>query len=202
MIITKELTIDLVNRTVPECVHTVQCDANTRAVAVTLRAGGVPWDPPEGAIASVAFERAGGSKGWYDQLPDGSSACTVAGNVVTAILAPEMLTAPGRIKAFVVFQDADLNQLSTFGFTIEVEPNPAAGNVISNSYYKYSTMEAVNAAMEAHDAIIADLERAKANGEFKGDPGYTPVRGTDYWTDEDKEEIRSYVDEAILGGAW
>ncbi len=29
-----------------------------------------------------------------------------------------------------------------------------------------------------------------------------PVRGVDYWTDEDKQEIKSYVDEAILGGAW
>lgn len=32
--------------------------------------------------------------------------------------------------------------------------------------------------------------------------GKTPVRGVDYWTDEDKAEIKSYVDEAILGGAW
>lgn len=36
----------------------------------------------------------------------------------------------------------------------------------------------------------------------KGDSGYTPVRGTDYWTDADKAEIKSYVDEAILGGEW
>lgn len=39
----------------------------------------------------------------------------------------------------------------------------------------------------------------------KGDPGAagkTPVRGTDYWTDADKAEIKSYVDNAILGGAW
>jgi hypothetical protein len=35
-----------------------------------------------------------------------------------------------------------------------------------------------------------------------GTDGYTPVRGVDYWTDADKEEIKSYVDEAILGGAW
>lgn len=171
MIITKELTIDLVNRTVPECVHTVQCDANTRAVAVTLMAGGVPWNPPEGAIASVAFERAGGSKGWYDQLPDGSSACTVAGNVVTAILAPEMLTAPGRIKAFIVFQNADLNQISTFGFTVEVDPSATAGNTVTNSYYKYSTLEALNAAMAAHDETIAELEQAKESGAFKGEKG-------------------------------
>lgn len=46
---------------------------------------------------------------------------------------------------------------------------------------------------------------AKAyNGQdgISGQDGYTPVRGTDYWTDEDKAEIKSYVDEAILGGAW
>lgn len=35
-----------------------------------------------------------------------------------------------------------------------------------------------------------------------GADGYTPVRGTDYWTAADKAEIKSYVDEAILGGAW
>lgn len=35
-----------------------------------------------------------------------------------------------------------------------------------------------------------------------GKDGYTPVRGTDYWTEADKAEIKSYVDEAILGGAW
>lgn len=35
-----------------------------------------------------------------------------------------------------------------------------------------------------------------------GTDGKTPVRGTDYWTDADKAEIKAYVDEAILGGAW
>ena len=35
-----------------------------------------------------------------------------------------------------------------------------------------------------------------------GADGYTPVRGTDYWTDDDIATIKSYVDEAILGGAW
>ena len=35
-----------------------------------------------------------------------------------------------------------------------------------------------------------------------GEDGYTPVRGTDYWTDADIAEIKKYVDDAILGGAW
>ena len=36
----------------------------------------------------------------------------------------------------------------------------------------------------------------------KGDPGKTPIRGTDYWTAADIAEIKKYVDDAILGGEW
>ena len=34
----------------------------------------------------------------------------------------------------------------------------------------------------------------------KGTDGYTPVKGTDYWTTDDKAEIQSYIDTQI-GGA-
>lgn len=43
---------------------------------------------------------------------------------------------------------------------------------------------------------------ADGSGGSGGTGGYTPVRGTDYWTPEDIAEIKSYVDDAILGGAW
>lgn len=52
------------------------------------------------------------------------------------------------------------------------------------------------------------LIRAKESGDFagaqgeKGDAGYTPVRGKDYWTEEDKGIIKGYLEEVILGGAW
>lgn len=48
----------------------------------------------------------------------------------------------------------------------------------------------------------ADLKGEKGDTGAAGKDGYSPVRGTDYWTDADKAEIKSYVDEAILGGAW
>lgn len=32
-----------------------------------------------------------------------------------------------------------------------------------------------------------------------GQDGYTPVKGTDYWTEEDKNEIKSYCDSLITG---
>lgn len=35
-----------------------------------------------------------------------------------------------------------------------------------------------------------------------GEDGYTPVRGTDYWTEDDIATIKGYVDDAILNGAW
>lgn len=46
------------------------------------------------------------------------------------------------------------------------------------------------------------LQGEKGDKGDKGADGYTPIRGTDYWTEADISEIKSYVDEAILGGAW
>lgn len=60
-----------------------------------------------------------------------------------------------------------------------------------------------NFSREEIERQIADYlaENAPAPGA-DGKDGYTPVRGIDYWTEEDKEEIRTYVEEAILGGEW
>ncbi len=44
--------------------------------------------------------------------------------------------------------------------------------------------------------------KAEGVNGMDGKDGYTPQRGIDYWTDADKAEIKGYVDEAILGGAW
>ena len=43
---------------------------------------------------------------------------------------------------------------------------------------------------------------AKGEDGAPGAAGYTPIRGTDYWTAADIAEIKGYVDEAILGGSW
>ena len=68
-----------------------------------------------------------------------------------------------------------------------------------------------NRSADVSAEIEEALEQAKASGEFDGKDGqdgkdgadgYSPVRGTDYWTDADIAEIKSYVDDAILGGAW
>ena len=39
-------------------------------------------------------------------------------------------------------------------------------------------------------------------GAVKGDPGDTPVRGTDYWTEADIASMQAYCEEMILEGKW
>ena len=51
-------------------------------------------------------------------------------------------------------------------------------------------------------SYLTDLSGASGIQGEKGAKGDTPVRGKDYWTAADKAEIKSYVDEAILGGEW
>ena len=87
----------------------------------------------------------------------------------------------------------------------------AAGN--ANSVAETAEMRALEAkdAAAAANAAIADLQARVDAGDFngakgdkgdKGADGYTPVRGTDYWTADDIAAIKGYVDTAILGGAW
>lgn len=47
---------------------------------------------------------------------------------------------------------------------------------------------------------FSDRTESETIQTIKGNPGYTPVKGTDYWTTEDISEIQSYIDTQI-GGA-
>lgn len=70
---------------------------------------------------------------------------------------------------------------------------------------------------DMYDILVASLTHIKfiyiEDGEavegpalkVKGNPGaagYTPVRGTDYWTEADINEMKQYIDDAILNGEW
>ena len=52
------------------------------------------------------------------------------------------------------------------------------------------------------DGTISTFSVWNGSQGSPGTGGYTPKRGEDYWTEADKTEIKGYVDEAILGGAW
>lgn len=50
--------------------------------------------------------------------------------------------------------------------------------------------------------LETNIKGPKGDKGDKGAAGYTPARGIDYWTPADIAEIKSYVDDAILGGEW
>ena len=52
------------------------------------------------------------------------------------------------------------------------------------------------------EVAAVNIKGVKGDKGEPGADGYTPIRGTDYWTAADIAEIKGYVDEAILGGSW
>ena len=56
--------------------------------------------------------------------------------------------------------------------------------------------------VDSGGALVLHLTLPKGESGKDGAGGYSPVRGKDYWTDADVAEIKGYVDDAILGGAW
>ena len=154
MKITKYLSADIVNMGVPPIVDVMQGDDGTRVVSVSFFAAGVPWTPPEGVTASVAFKKPDGTSGWYDKLHDGAAACTIAGNDVVAELVPEVAQVSGKVNAAIVFQNADLQQIASFPIVINVVASPSAGNKISNSYYKVTSLDQLNAELDAMRALF------------------------------------------------
>ena len=71
---------------------------------------------------------------------------------------------------------------------------------MANTYYSKYTGAEIDAGIEKTNAIPAvvdaALEEAKLSGAFAGAPGkdgYTPVKGIDYYTAEDKSEYSEYI---------
>lgn len=69
--------------------------------------------------------------------------------------------------------------------------------------FAIGTVETLEPSSNATASVSGTAAKPVLNlGIPKGLDGKTPARGTDYWTSADIAEIKSYVDEAILGGAW
>ena len=119
-----------------------------------------------------------------------------------------------------------LSDGSSFDFTVRNGSQGARGDNLVTFYKSYDSVEQMNAAADQDGVPVYGLVIISGNTENKdagkvfrknssgkyecmadlsglqGPSGYTPVRGKDYWTDADKDEIKQYVEDAILGGAW
>lgn len=75
---------------------------------------------------------------------------------------------------------------------------PQVGDLVIQTNGMITQVTAVNANGDA-SAGGGTFDIGAVIGNMQG---HTPVRGTDYWTDADKNEIKSYVNDAILNGKW
>lgn len=136
MIITSKINMDLSVRGVMPRVDAVQDDKYSRNLEITLYENGVAWTPPSGTAAIVRYKKSDGTGGNYDVLPDGTSAYTISGNVLTVALAPQVCTAPGMVRLAVGLLHGDA-EINTFSVKIDVQPNPGI-DVVSEDYTNMS----------------------------------------------------------------
>ena len=132
---THRIRIDMLRKGVPPVVDAMQFDALTRIVEIELYSNGVAWNPPDGITFSVSYGKPDGKRGFYGTLPDGTSAISVAGNVVSATIAPQALTVAGTVLAALVMRIPDTERLSAFPFEIHVTADPSAGSTDSEDYF-------------------------------------------------------------------
>jgi hypothetical protein len=104
-------------------IDAVQGDG-VRVIAAQLMEGAEPWPVPEGVTAGIGYELPGKKVGYYDQLRDGTSACMIAGNLVTAAIDSRLTSAAGNVKLAIVLRDGSGGQVATFPITLRVAKRP------------------------------------------------------------------------------
>lgn len=178
MEITHKIDLDFLKRSMSPQVDVVQNDQNSRTVKIGLYAGGTPWEIPSGVSAVIRYKKPDNTSGLYDTMPDGSKAWGTSGNILTVRLAKQVITVPGIVMVSAALV-SDANVLGTFAFRVNVDADPAAGDVISSDYYKYSTLSSINEAISALDAEMVKTVKT-VNGVVPDESGNvnTPGAGT------------------------
>ena len=186
MTVTSNITLDLRRPdSTRSCVYAKTGDS--RAVKAALYDGGEPWAAPSGATVVIRFCKPDKTGGIYDTLPSGATAYTIAtdqdtgGTVVTATLAPQMLTCPGLVVAdLVIISGSDT--VATFSWRVDVQRSPMDGvNTTSQDYYNYQTLAQINsgiaAAQAAADAAVKTVngQSPDRNGNVNVTPGSSGV---------------------------
>lgn len=149
-------------------VDAMQHDVNTRVIEFSLCSGSDPWVVPEGCSVAVSYKKPDKTTGFYDKLPDGTPAIGIQENVVTVILAQQMLTVSGKVEACLVLNNDELDHLTSFPFYVQVEANPAVNARASDDYIRLKWLESK---LEEH------LQKIKASGIFDGRDGPMGPRG-------------------------
>lgn len=132
MIVTHKITMDLTRREKTPCIDVMQDDKYSRDLQIQLRANGMACRLPEDCSVLIRFEKADRCSGAYDTMPDGSKAWYISGDAITVQLAPQVCTAPGRVRLMITLLRGDA-ELSLFYVDLNVHRR-LEGNIVSEEY--------------------------------------------------------------------
>ena len=189
MYVTHTIMMDLSGPAVVAKVDMVQRDQYVRKLKLELTSDGAPWAVPESAHAIICYQKADGTGGEYDTLPDGRRAYTAEENVLTVEIAPQVLTNAGVVHMAVDLLLGDA-KLSTFRMLLQVQKAIPLG-LPSGDYFRMEgflrtpengevgqllRISGVSEAgqitgLEGYDLSDA-LEEAKESGLFNGKSAY------------------------------
>lgn len=176
-------------------VHTTRRDT-ARKILITLTDGGVPYSPAPGCFAMLTART---PLGPLEPVP-----CTIEGSTILCPLDAALTAVTGetdcQLRLYQQPEDGQTMLLSCPRFTLAVaqpvldgteeetllQPQQNALDVLVGQ-----SAEAVEAAREA----VRELQQARENGEFNG---YTPVKGVDYFTQQEQAALQLQLARAAL----
>ena len=202
MHVNHKVHMDLTKRGNTPIIDLVREDANSRQIRLMLRTGSEPWCPPEDASVLIRYQKADGTIGEYDTLPDGSAAYGISGCTVSILLAPQVLTAEGNVDLSVTLIH-DSSQLSAFQIRLNVSGRVPATEE-SEDYLRITGFipqpetAAVGQYLEVSEVDeTGKITALRAVEAVSGKDGKTPEKGVDYFTDADKQELVDAVLDAL-----
>lgn len=240
MIVKHKITADITRHGVIPRIDAVQNDKYCRDLEIQLQTNGVAFTPPEGCSVLVRYKKEDRTGGIYDTLPDGTTAWSLSGDMLTVALAPQICTVAGSVEMAVSLL-LGASEICCLVLQVDVHPLPGITNS-SESYFhvahfvpqpenaevgqylKVAGVDALGRAtvigadtggastLEITEAValeygtqptVTELDGSHAwarkykLGIPQGKPCDPPIKGTDYWTEEDQsailEEIQDYI---------
>lgn len=179
-------------------IEAVQGDVYTRVVQFNLLSERSAWEIPADARAVVRFLKPDGCGGEYETLPDGTAACTISGNTLEVVLAPEVLTAEGLVLLTVSLIHGD-TEISTFQIRIDVHTNTGVRLANSASYYRSPWLEEMFGNLGQDMAgIRQDVEDLRQD---VADLQYEPIDITSISNDVGTAEMGATVNQVTISWA-
>lgn len=162
MYINHDITIDLVNPAAPPRLQMKQGDVLSRNVRVYLLENGEPWKIPGTAQAVIRYhsydpETQTRITGMFDELENGDLSYLISDNCFEVMPNAAMLAHPGLLTVDILLLYGG-RALATFDFEIYVNRTAADGTEPeAQSYYRVSTLDAINAEFDTLRAAIEAL---------------------------------------------